>query len=116
MEMNTAIDKLLVAIKQDYANWTGAASEKAGKAGRSDYFQRTLDEWDDKVTVKYGNKYIKILRDGSVWGFIVNTDADKKFALGDILMAAGYNAPARNKPRGNVFGDYSIKWTGPNYL
>ena len=31
-------------------------------------------------------------------------------------MAAGYNAPARNKSRGNIFEDYSIQWTGPNYL
>ena len=41
---------------------------------------------------------------------------DKKFTKGDILMAAGYNAPARNKPRGNIFENYHIQWTGPRYL
>lgn len=116
MDMQQAIDKLLAAIKQDYAEWTEAATRKSGKAEPSDYFARTLEEWDDNIEVKYGNKYIKILRDGSVWGFVVNTHDDKKFAYGDILMAAGYNAPARNKPRGNVFGDYKIAWTGPAYL
>ena len=54
---------------------------------------------------------------GSVWGFIVNTDNDKKFRKGDILKAAGYNAPARNAARGNILdGGYCIQWTGPLYL
>jgi len=52
-----------------------------------------------------------------VWGFIVNVDDDKKFRKGDILKPAGFNAPARNKPRGNVIdGGYTIRWTGPEYL
>jgi len=33
------------------------------------------------------------------------------------LEAAGYNAPARNAPRGNVLeGGFNINWTGPEYL
>ena len=32
-------------------------------------------------------------------------------------MAATYNAPARNKARGNVLeGTAKISWTGANYL
>jgi len=32
-------------------------------------------------------------------------------------MAAGYNAPARNKARGNILrGGYPINWTGACYL
>ena len=38
---------------------------------------------------------------GSVWAFIVKED-DGKFKKGDILKAAGGNAPAKNSPRGNV--------------
>jgi len=53
---------------------------------------------------------------GSVWGFIVKAD-DKLFKAGDILKAASWSAPARNKPRGNVFTDLSwVQWTGPAYL
>ena len=37
-------------------------------------------------------------------------------AKGDILKAAGYNAPALNRPRGNVFENYSVAWTGPHYI
>ena len=80
------------------------------------YFGKTLANFEDSFEIKEGIKYIKLVRDGGVWGFIVNTDKDKKFKYGDILMAAGYNAPARNKARGNIFEDYSVAWTGPHYL
>ena len=65
-----------------------------------------------------GTKYIKISAGGSVWGFVVNTDNDKKFRKGDILKAAGYAAPARNAATGgNILdGGYTINWTGPLYL
>ena len=29
---------------------------------------------------------------------------------------AGYRTPALNKPRGNIFGEYKVRWTGPLYL
>ena len=76
-------------------------------------------EFVDAWVVRPGTKYIKILRDngGYAWGFVVNTDNDKKFKRGDILMCAGYKAPARNAARGNVLeGNYPINWTGPLYL
>ena len=78
-----------------------------------------------KVEVKEGQKYIKIGRVsdhssgrmGQVWGFVVNTDTDSKFKKGDLLKAAGFNAPARNAARGNVLeGGFGIRWTGPLYL
>ena len=54
---------------------------------------------------------------GQVWGFVVGTDTDPKFKKGDVLKAAGFNAPARNAPRGNVLeGGFNINWTGPEYL
>ena len=76
------------------------------------------------VVLKVGKKYIKIGRKsdydnrmGQVWAFVVNTDDDKLFQRGDILNAAGWNAPARNAPRGNVLdGGFKIDWTGPLYL
>jgi len=42
---------------------------------------------------------------------------NKKFKKGDLLKAAGFNAPARNAARGNVLeGGFTIRWTGPEYL
>ena len=71
----------------------------------------------DSIAIKSGRKYIKIVADSSVWGFIVNTDADSRFRRGDILKAASWAAPARNSARGNILdGGYTVRWTGPNYL
>ena len=64
-----------------------------------------------------GSKYIKISTKNSAWGFVVNTDDDKKLKKGDLLKCAGYAAPARNGARGNVLeGGFAINWTGPLYL
>jgi hypothetical protein len=62
-----------------------------------------------------GKKYNKITKQngGSVWGFVVACDDDKKFAKGAILKAAGWQAPARNFSRGNILeGGYTVRWTG----
>ena len=73
-----------------------------------------------------GKKYIKVFecREGdprSVWGFI--NVANPKFAVGDVLKAAGWAAPALNKPRGNILEGYEIgvahkthRIFGPDYL
>ena len=63
-----------------------------------------------------GKKYIKVVQENGVFAFIVKEDF-KHFKKGDILKAAGYNAPALNQPRGNVLtGNYMIQWTGPLYM
>ena len=62
-----------------------------------------------------GRKYLKIVTDNSVWGFINLTNP--KFKEGDILKAAGWRTPALNQARGNIFNDnYTIDWTGPLYI
>lgn len=110
--MQNEINTLLADIKADFVRW----ATHNGKKELSGYFAEKVANYDDILEVKYGQKYIKIISDRSVWGFIVNTDNDKKFKKGDILKAAGYNAPARNAARGNVFDGYTIQWTGPLYL
>ena len=80
-----------------------------------------MAEFADSLAVEEGRKYLKVIKKlGSqtmVWGFVQKED-DKKFRAGDILKAAGWAAPARNKARGNVIdGDLSwVRWTGPEYL
>lgn len=112
--MKNEILNLIEAIKADYYNWTF----RCAKGELSDINERMIAEFNENVDYTEGRKYIKILQNRSVWGFIVATDDDKKFKKGDILMAAGYNAPARNKPRGNVFEleGLRVQWTGANYL
>ena len=89
----------------------------------TDFQTKMREEYAEGIRFTEGKKYIKVTKGHavgdqvSVWGFIVNTDGDKKFRKGDILRAAGWATPARNKARGNVFDtNYSIRWTGPSYL
>ena len=81
--------------------------------------QRQVLDFAEGLTFEEGRKYIKVVKtlgtQQMVWGFIMKDD-DKKFKKGDILKAASWAAPARNKARGNIFEDYSIAWTGPHYL
>ena len=110
--MQTELNALIQAINDDYLAWQSASGKP-----RTEIQERMYDEFVQSVRVDEGSKYIKIVKQGSVWGFIVKTDKDKKFRRGDILKAASWAAPARNKARGNILdGGYQINWTGPNYL
>ena len=101
--MTTQIDQLIAAIKSDY--------------NRNGTPERMINEFNEGLTYTSGKKYIKVMANNSVWGFIVNVEDDKMFRKGDILKAAGAGAPARNTPRGNILdGGYNIAWTGPQYL
>ena len=46
------------------------------------------------LRTKEGKKYIKVMTKSSVHSFIVDTEEDEKFKRCDILMAAGWSAPA----------------------
>ena len=113
-EMTTLIEN----IKKDYFDWTTRCSDVRGLDSLTETNKMMIAEFNAKLTYKVGTKYIKVFTEGgSVWGFVVNTENDKKFRKGDILKAAGYAAPARNAARGNIVdGGYVINWTGPLYL
>ena len=115
--MNNEMTALIENIKADYSNWT---TRCAGAKGLDAINKTMIAEFNEEITYKVGTKYIKVFTEGldsRVWGFIVNTDNDKKFKKGDILKAASWAAPARNKARGNILGGgYTIRWTGPLYL
>tara|TARA_B100000212_G_scaffold220875_1_gene167306 strand:+ start:468 stop:839 length:372 start_codon:yes stop_codon:yes gene_type:complete len=111
--LEAGIDTMLNFARGDYANWTS----RNGTKKLNDINEKMIKEFNTGFVVKYGSKYAKILNRHQCWGFVVATDTDKKFKKGDILMAAGYNKPARNAARGNVLdGGYQIAWTGPLYL
>jgi len=105
--MQLFINQLVEDIKADYARWS---------KNMTSYRQEMIDEFSARVRVTEGKKYYKVIQGTSVWGFIVKEDGGK-FRKGDILKAAGWNAPATNSARGNIIdGGYSIQWTGPMYL
>mgnify|MGYP000028207163 CR=1 FL=1 len=111
-QMNEALESLTKAIIADYDQY-----QKGRTGEKTDIQDKMFSDFVNGIQIKQGSKYTKIISSNSVWGFIVNTEKDKKFKQGDILKAAGWAAPARNAPRGNILeGGYTIRWTGPLYL
>ena len=110
--LEDGIKFMMAGAKADYV----AMSTSYGKKELTGYSLEQTNLWDKKTKIKEGKKYIKIVQDTGVFCFIVKEDF-KHFKKGDVLKAAGYNAPALNSARGNVLaGNYPIQWTGPLYL
>ena len=109
--LDEGIKNLMAGAKADYVKWSTSGGKEL-----SGYSKEQVEQWDNKTKIKEGKKYIKIVQDTGVFCFIVKEDF-KHFKKGDVLKAAGYNAPALNSARGNVLtGNYAIQWTGPLYL
>ena len=110
-EFLNALGELEHRIIEDYKNF----STRGGKEEMKDYTRKNFEAFKDGLGYLPGNKYLKIITEKSLWGFI--NIKNTKFLEGDILKGAGYNSPALNKARGNIFNDnYEIAWTGPKYL
>ena len=109
-EMESALDRVREAMIVKYGLFM---------RGDEEHIVEMREEFAAGILHDVGNKYIKITKGGSVHSFIVNIENDKKFAYGDILKAASWNSPARNKARGNIFNESDIEtrlcWTGVNY-
>ena len=104
--MNNEMTTLIENIKADYA-------DVRYNSGNGEIRKKMIAEFNEGITYKVGSKYIKVVTNNTVWGFVVNTDNDKKFKKGDILKAAGYSVAARNFARGNIIdGGYTVRWTG----
>ena len=110
--LDEGIKNLMAGAKLDYERM----STSNGTKELTGYSKEQVEQWDTKTKVMPGKKYIKIVQDTGVFCFIAKEDF-KHFKKGDILKAAGYNAPALNSARGNVLsGNYAIQWTGPLYM
>ena len=110
--LKDGITNMMLGAKNDYIRMSQGLLKKE----LTGYAKEQVDNWDKKTKISQGKKYIKIVQDTGVFCFIVKEDF-KHFKKGDVLKAAGYNAPALNSPRGNVLtGNYPIQWTGPLYL
>ena len=110
--IDEGIKFLMAGAKADYVRM----STSNGTKELSGYSLEQTDKLDSNTKVMPGKKYIKIVQENGVFCFIVKEDF-KQFKKGDILKAAGYNAPALNSARGNVLtGNYYVQWTGPLYM
>tara|TARA_R110000824_G_scaffold387947_1_gene583364 strand:- start:330 stop:713 length:384 start_codon:yes stop_codon:yes gene_type:complete len=104
LSFDDAMTNLLFKIQENYSNWRGNSMGKV------------LD-----LSLKPGRKFIKVVEDNRVWGFVSLVDGEHKGApikVGDIMKAAGWRAAAKHS-RGSIFDaemHKSFSWTGPNYL
>lgn len=115
--MNDSLNVYLDAIKSSYLQRNKPADDS--DAIRTEVHNRMVYEFINGLTYEVGQKYIRVITSNgssrSVHSFIVREDSDK-FKKGDILKAASWKAPAKNKARGNIFGQYHTDWTGADYL
>ena len=104
LSFDEAMDKLLENIQYSYEEWNGHDTDKKLN-----------------LSLKPGRKFIKVVNDNSVWGFVAKVDGVHKgvpMLKGDILKAATWSQPAKHS-RGSIFDKEmhkSFSWTGPNYL
>ena len=113
-EFLNALGELEMRIIEDYRRFTTRGKKDyTNLRGTPEAFR--VAEFENGLGYLPGTKYLKVVTENSLWGFI--NIKNTKFKEGDILKGAGYNAPALNKARGNIFNDnYEIAWTGPKYL
>ncbi len=110
--MKEGMDMMLEHMRADYCGWSRSGSRDISE----EIISASEKRYCDGLHYTVGQKYIKVIAEsGAVEGFIVNTENDKKFRLGDILKPAGWRGPARNFVRGNVLDRNfdRVRWTGP---
>ena len=115
--MREEIEKVLEAMREDYKRWSDNCMRSGFETPR---YGEMIESYCNGLEVSEGSRNWKIVGSNgggsqrSVKGFIVKA-GDKKFREGDMLKPAGWAAPARNFPRGNVLdgtGLNNARWTG----
>ena len=119
-DIKDGIKNLIKAANADYCDSTSYDGSKTKTDVRLEMEKKFKNGW----TIKDGKKYIGIYKtlgnQSSIWGGVVKEDsANGLLKKGDILKAAGYGTYTMVGAgrRGNVLeGNYSVSWTGANYL
>ena len=95
----------LTKINADYHRWQDRC-----QTGDDQIKDQMFDEFCENLSYTVGRNYIKVMAGNSCHSFIV-AKPTKGFKEGDILMAKSWKAPATNFARGNLYEDYTIRWT-----
>lgn len=102
-------------MKRDFNEWLDKVNKK-----RQEYWDKTYTYKEyTPLKKEKGRKYMKLIDDTTVWGFVSMVDGMNKgveVKVGDLLMAANWSTPAKHS-RGNIFeGTDSWDYFGPSYL
>ena len=114
------VDILLKNIGKDYDSWTGIEPLREMDESALKIKKESSDRFKKGLKLSHGRKYIKVMENNRVWGFIAVTDGVLKgipYRFGDVFKAAGWRAPAKHV-RGSIYLDRTdwFAWTGPMYL
>ena len=119
-EIQDGIKNLIKAANADYCDSPSYDGSKTKSDLRLEMEEKFKNGWKIKNGKKYIGIYNTIGTQQSIWGGVVKEDsADGLLKKGDILKAAGYGAYTMvgAGKRGNVLeGNFSVSWTGANYL
>jgi hypothetical protein len=92
--------------------------EKVNAEIKQYYETNLLNLTPNPMEIRVGTKFIKLISNGSVWGFISRFDGDYKgvpIKKGDLMKAASRDAPAKHS-RGNIidgtarYGVYGVTY------
>ena len=116
-DIKDGIKNLIKAANADYCD-----NRSYGSEGKTEIRTKMEEQFKNGWKIKEGKKYIGIYKtlgnQQSIWGGVVKEDGGR-FKKGDILKAAGYGTYTMVGAgrRGNVLeGNFSVSWTGANYL
>jgi hypothetical protein len=109
-------------IRQDMKNYNNPIVEKFIEKVNSEieeYYSTHLSNLTPKpMEMRVGTKFIKLISNGSVWGFISRYDGEYKgvpIKKGDLMKAASRDSPAKHS-RGNIvdgtarYGVYGVQY------
>ena len=114
------VDILLKNIGKDYASWTGIEPLREMDESALKIKKESSERFKKGLKLSHGRKYIKVMENNRVWGFIAVTDGVLKgipYKFGDVFKAASWRAPAKHV-RGSIYLDRTdwFHWTGPMYI
>lgn len=85
-----------------------------------DYYEKNLPNLKfEELRIYIGSKFIKIVHQTTVWGFISRFDGEFKgvpIKKGDLLKPATWHAPAKHSRGSIVDGSAKYGVYGPNYM
>jgi hypothetical protein len=104
-----------IDMKSKFDLWLEKVNETRKEYWDNNYSYKEYEP----LKVEKGRKYIKLINDNSVWGFVSMWDGVNKgvpVKKGDLMKPAGYNGVAKHS-RGNIFdGTDSWEYFGPTYI